>query len=334
MVDDAAAPTAAPGEPSSEGAGDVDWAIDAVIGAAAVAARTATGVTGAVVTSGPARMAAGFARRLTRPLSDHGHEVRERVVVEAGPAASEAVRKVTPGVLDAIDLDSVVGAIDVNALVGQVDVNALVGEVDVDGIVSKVDVEAIIDRVDVEAIINRVDIGSILDRVDIEALLDRIDVNALVARIDLNELLEHVDLDQLLEKVDLNAIVQRLDVDALVGNTELGSIIAQSTSGIASEALDAVRSQGVGLDNFIARMANRVLRRNPAELPPGPTLLVDQQLALPAGDRPEPPGWAAGSDATEESAADGTAADDSVDDMTAGGSTAAGTASARDEVGP
>jgi hypothetical protein len=71
-------------------------------------------------------------------------------------------------------------------------------------------------------------------------------------------------------------------MDALVANTELGSIIAQSTSGVASEALDAVRSQGVGLDNFIGRLANRVMRRDPKELPAGPALLVQDQLALPA----------------------------------------------------
>ena len=71
-------------------------------------------------------------------------------------------------------------------------------------------------------------------------------------------------------------------MDALVSNTELGSIIAQSTSGVASEALDVVRSQGVGMDNFIARLSNRVLRRDVTELPAGPPLLIEAQLALPA----------------------------------------------------
>jgi hypothetical protein len=71
-------------------------------------------------------------------------------------------------------------------------------------------------------------------------------------------------------------------MDALVANTELGSIIAQSTSGVASSVLDGVRSQGVGLDGFIARLANRMLRRDPAELAPGPPLLTEDRLAAPA----------------------------------------------------
>jgi hypothetical protein len=53
---------------------------------------------------------------------------------------------------------------------------------------------------------------------------------------------------------------------------------------VASEALDVVRSQGVGMDNFIARLANRVMRRDMAELPSGPPLLIEAQLALPAAD--------------------------------------------------
>lgn len=77
-------------------------------------------------------------------------------------------------------------------------------------------------------------------------------------------------------------------MDALVSNTELGSIIAQSTSGVASEALDVVRSQGVGMDNFIARLTNRVLRRDITELPAGPPLLIEAQLALPSATAEEP----------------------------------------------
>ncbi len=84
--------------------------------------------------------------------------------------------------------------------------------------------------------------------------------------------------------MDVNSIVQRVDIDSLMTETELGSIIAQSTSGVASQALDSVRSQGVGLDGFISRWANRLTRRDPAELPAGPPLLVDQPRALPPAD--------------------------------------------------
>ena len=78
-----------------------------------------------------------------------------------------------------------------------------------------------------------------------------------------------------MDRVDVNEIVERVDVEALVEQTDLGAVIAASTSGIAGEMLDAVRSQTVGLDEFIARWIGR-LRRRPYTGPPGP----------PAGLRP------------------------------------------------
>jgi hypothetical protein len=109
-------------------------------------------------------------------------------------------------------------------------------------------------------------------------------LNELLKNVDLNALLENVDLDALLDSVDMNSLVNKLDIDSLVRNTEIGSLIAQSTSGIAGEALDVVRSQGVGLDNFLNRWANRVLRRDPIALPAGPPLLIEiAPLALTSG---------------------------------------------------
>ncbi len=88
-------------------------------------------------------------------------------------------------------------------------------------------------------------------------------------QVDINRVLDQIDLDRLLERMDLNEMVQRIDVDALVEHTDLGAIIAASSSGAASELLDVVRSQAVGLDEFIARWIGR-LRRRPYTGPPGP----------------------------------------------------------------
>ena len=249
------------------------WGVNAAIGAAAIAARTATDMAGAVGGSAPGRVLEGAARWLTRPLSREGEEVRERIEEEAGPAAQKVMRQVTPGVVEAVGINEVLAAIDVDALLDRIDIGRLVDRIDVSAIVAKVDVNELISNVDVQGIIERVDVQGIIERVDIDALLESVDLNALLSRL---------DLDAVLSKVDINALVQRLDMDALVANTELGSIIAQSTSGVASEALDVVRSQGVGMDNFIGRLANRMMRRDPAELPAGPALLVAGQLALPA----------------------------------------------------
>ena len=276
---------------------DDRWGVNTALGAAALAARTAGDVAEAVGGSAPGRVVEGAARWLTRPLAREGEEVRHRLEEEGVPAAQQAIRAATPGVVQAVDINEILAAIDVdalldridvdrlvdridvgavvakvdvNALVGQVDVNALVGQVDVNALVGQVDLDTLLASVDMDALLARIDVGALLDRIDLEVLLARIDldtllasvdVEALVRRMDLDDLLAGIDLDQLLASIDINGLIQRLDMDALVANTELGSIIAQSTSGVASHALDSVRSQGVGMDNFIARVTNRVLRR-------------------------------------------------------------------------
>jgi hypothetical protein len=115
----------------------------------------------------------------------------------------------------------------------------------------------------IDLVIQSVDINEIVAQIDLNAVLDRIDVQALLSRVDLNALLEHVDL---------NALIARVDVEALVTQTDFGEIIAKQTSGIASNALDAVRSQSVSLDGSIDRGVWRLVRRN-APRPPAPELL-------------------------------------------------------------
>jgi uncharacterized RDD family membrane protein YckC len=108
----------------------------------------------------------------------------------------------------------------------------------------------------------------VLAALDVNALLDRVDVNALLDRTDVNRLLDRVDADRLMAGVDLNRILAGIEMDDLLAQTDLGAVIAQSSGGVASNALDVVRSQAVGLDEFIARWAGR-LRRRPYDSPPG-----------------------------------------------------------------
>ena len=89
----------------------------------------------------------------------------------------------------------------------------------------------------------------------------------------MSTLLARVDVDELLSRVDVDALVQRVNVDQLVAKTDIGSVIARSTGGVASGAMDAARSQAVGLDEFIARSAAR-LRRRRYPGPPGPPELL------------------------------------------------------------
>src|SRR5450755_2782538 len=152
-------------------------------------------------------------------------------------------------------IDLAVDVLDLNALVQAIDLNAMLNRVDINGILTNVDVSALVDRLDINEILTNVDVSALLDRVDINDVLKRVDVGAL------------------LDRVDMNDLVQRLDMDALVEQTDLGAIIARSSGGVASEALDAARSQAVGLDGFIDRWVGRLLRRkHPRPLVP-PALL-------------------------------------------------------------
>jgi len=144
-------------------------------------------------------------------------------------------------------------------------------------------VNLVLDAIDINAIVGQVDVDGLIDRVDVQKIIDRVDVDEIVSRVDVEKIIERVDVDEIVSRVDVEKLIQRVDIDSLVQQTELGTIIAHSTSGIASEALDVVRAQGVGLDDFTARWVNRILRRSSAEWPKGPEKLL---MAPPA---PVPP---------------------------------------------
>ncbi len=132
--------------------------------------------------------------------------------------------------------------------------------------------DLVVNALDLNELVAQLDLNAVLDRVDVEALLGRVDLNALLEQVDIEALLGRVDLNALLEQVDLNAVIQRVDVEALVSQTDFGEIIAKSSSGIASGAVDAVRGQTVGLDGAIDRGVWRLVRRN-APRPEAPALL-------------------------------------------------------------
>lgn len=122
-------------------------------------------------------------------------------------------------------------------------------------------VDLVVHAVDLNALLRQVDPDALLARVDVNEFLARVDVSALVERVDLNEVLRRVDVDALVGRVDVNAVAGRIDMDALVAQTDLGAVIAQSSGGVATEALDAARSSAVGLDAFVDRWVERVVRR-------------------------------------------------------------------------
>ena len=114
------------------------------------------------------------------------------------------------------------------------------------------------------------DINRVLARVDIDAVLAAANLDDLVARVDLQAVVDRLDLDQIVAKVDLNAALRRVDIDALVERTEVGALMARSGSAVMAQTVDMLRSQGVGLDSFVHRWVDRILRRRHRRDPAAP----------------------------------------------------------------
>jgi hypothetical protein len=70
------------------------------------------------------------------------------------------------------------------------------------------------------------------------------------------------------DSLDLNVITDGFDVSPLIQNLELNDIIVQSTGGMATEALDLIRAQGVTVDAIVHGIAARIFRHRSG--PPGP----------------------------------------------------------------
>lgn len=210
-----------------------------------------------------AELASRAVSAAARPLLTDGARTRDLAVARA----QRALEQVVP---------AIVGLIDVDAIVRQVDVDALVRRVDADALLATIDANALLAAVDVDALLRRTDVDTLLQRVDVDAFLTGVDIDAVIARI---------DVDAIAARIDVNAIVQEVDIDGIVEQTEIGTIVARSTSGFASEALDAARAQTVGADTLVARIVDRVMRRR-AEGPLGPPLLVPEEQPPPTQSAP------------------------------------------------
>ena len=98
--------------------------------------------------------------------------------------------------------------------------------------------------------------------------------NEIVERLDVNHLLDRADPDRLLARVDVDAVMDRIDAERLVQRAGIPDIVAESTGSVAESALDLMRRQLLGLDVVMTRGAMRVLGRDDASLPAGPTTLA------------------------------------------------------------
>jgi hypothetical protein len=73
-----------------------------------------------------------------------------------------------------------------------------------------------------------------------------------IAQLDFVRIVEQIPIDDIAAAIDIEAIVQRVD---------LGGVIRESTASLTMETVDAARSQGVAVDQWTARVVDRVLFR-------------------------------------------------------------------------
>jgi hypothetical protein len=145
-------------------------------------------------------------------------------------------------------------------------------------VVEALDFNALIDQIELNRVVDQVDLNRALDKVDVNRLLEKVDVNKLLDQVDVDRLVARVDVQAVLRQVDVNELANQVDINALVERAGIEEIVARSSSSIASQGVNLVRSQAVGLDDFFARWVNRLRRRGYAGPPILPGLQAEPGL--------------------------------------------------------
>lgn len=64
-----------------------------------------------------------------------------------------------------------------------------------------------------------------------------------------------------IDQVDMSALVQKIPIEEMLESVDIGSIIRGSTTNLAGETADAIRVEVMGVDLFVARIIDKVIRR-------------------------------------------------------------------------
>ena len=64
-----------------------------------------------------------------------------------------------------------------------------------------------------------------------------------------------------LDLLDWDMLIKKIPAERLVANIDLGGIMRESTTSLAGESVDAVRVGMMGLDLWVARVVDKLLRR-------------------------------------------------------------------------
>ncbi len=73
-----------------------------------------------------------------------------------------------------------------------------------------------------------------------------------------------IDFVRVVEQIPIDDIAGAIDVEAIVARVDLGGVIRESTTSLTTEAVDALRSEGISLDEWTSRVVDKVMFRRKA----------------------------------------------------------------------
>ena len=75
-----------------------------------------------------------------------------------------------------------------------------------------------------------------------------------------------LDFVRIVEQIPVDDIAAAIDVEEIVRRVDLGGIIREATAGVTMETVDAVRTQGITVDEWTSRVVDRILfRKHPRD---------------------------------------------------------------------
>lgn len=75
------------------------------------------------------------------------------------------------------------------------------------------------------------------------------------------EIVDMLDMEQLIDHVPINRVVARIDLPQVIDEIDLSGIVREGTKGLGGETLDSARAGLMAVDQWSARLVDKILRR-------------------------------------------------------------------------
>jgi hypothetical protein len=75
------------------------------------------------------------------------------------------------------------------------------------------------------------------------------------------QIVDMLDMEQLIDHVPIKRVVARIDLPEVVEEIDLSGIVREGTKGLGGETLDSARAGLMTVDQWSARLVDKILRR-------------------------------------------------------------------------